>query len=162
MGGRHHRITPAYPSGDIESRWGFPATSCRWAFPTRERGIFGVVFPTRKLAFSPPDNLFFDSRFSRLLLFRLALFEGEKSLSHGHLVFGRPRRLGNRNSICVAAPNIDPFRLPTLTPAHCCNSKWIQALTACQAGSMLDAGRGSKTAPIHTGRQRPAICAMRP
>jgi len=49
---------------------------------------------------------------------------------------------------CVAAPNIDPFRLPTLTPAQRPNSKWIQALTACQTGSILDAGWGSKAAPI--------------
>jgi len=49
---------------------------------------------------------------------------------------------------CVAAPNIAPFRLPTLTPAQRPNSKWIQALTACQTGSILGAGWGSKAAPI--------------
>jgi hypothetical protein len=36
-------------------------------------------------------------------------------------------------------------RLPTCTPAHCANSKCIQALTAYRAGSMLDAGRGGKS-----------------
>ncbi|MGX9427776.1 MULTISPECIES: helix-turn-helix domain-containing protein [Bradyrhizobium] len=51
---------------------------------------------------------------------------------------------------CVAAPNIDHFRLPTLTPAHCSNWKSIQPLTAHQAGSILGAGWRSKAALIHT------------
>jgi len=35
---------------------------------------------------------------------------------------------------CVAAPNIDPFRPPTLIPARCSNSKWTLALAAYQPG----------------------------
>lgn len=57
---------------------------------------------------------------------------------------------GAKGARCVAALNIAPFRLPTLTPAHCSNSKWIQVLTTYQAGSMLGADRRSKAAPIHS------------
>ncbi|MCW2221061.1 hypothetical protein M2232_004593 [Bradyrhizobium japonicum] len=42
-----------------------------------------------------------------------------------------------------------PLSASNIDPAHCSNSKLIQALTAYKAGSMLGAGRGSKAAPIH-------------
>ena len=54
---------------------------------------------------------------------------------------------------CAAAPNFDPFRLPTLTPARCCNSKWIQALTACQVGSMLGSDAYSMIVFVVMARQ---------
>jgi hypothetical protein len=57
----------------------------------------------------------------------------------------------------VAAPNNDPIRLPTFTPPHCCNSEWIQALTACRAGSMVGAGQWSKARRSARGPPMPSL-----
>jgi hypothetical protein len=36
---------------------------------------------------------------------------------------------------CLAAPNIDPFRLPTLAQANRFEPTWVKALTVHEAGS---------------------------
>lgn len=50
---------------------------------------------------------------------------------------------------CVAAPNIDPFRRPPLTPVKQKIPERLPTLTAHSAGSSLGADWGSKATPIH-------------
>jgi hypothetical protein len=54
-----------------------------------------------------------------------------------------------RPIVCVAAPNIDPIRRPTLTPVQHSNPELVAALVAVWVGSTLSADWGSKAMPIH-------------
>jgi len=51
---------------------------------------------------------------------------------------------------CVAAPKIDPFRRPTLTPVNRCNPKRVETLTVYAVAPNLGADWGSKATPIHS------------
>ena len=60
---------------------------------------------------------------------------------------------------CVPAPNIDPFRRPTMTPVSVAFSTMLQLVKHLPVGSALDADWGSNSAPVHS-RPRYAVGLM--
>jgi hypothetical protein len=50
---------------------------------------------------------------------------------------------------CVAAPNFDPFRLPTLTPRAAANSGMVLCTQGATGGVSLGRRLGSKAKPIN-------------